>query len=380
MKRGYIRQAAMLSSLAGAAGLATPALAQSVADLQATVATLEDRIEALEEDTSGGWEILPGTTLRFYGYAKVDLLYDLDFSLGNTIFGVAGLDATSTPGEDFTGHAFQTRLGFDTTTETDLGTFRTKVEGDFFGAGGGQFRLRHAYGALGGFLGGQTWTNWMPIESYPGTLDFQGPAGIPFARRAQLRYTFEPGSGLKASFSIEDDPSALSDGPALTAAASYSFGNSFVKIGAVSRQFSGPGGDENGYGVNLSGNTSLWEGGSLQASYTTGEGIGSYMVFGGADLDAAGDAIETEGITLGLTQALGEKFSLGIAYGMREIDFSAGALGTDTEELETIHLSLTYSPIERVTVGLEYITGERTDFNGASFDADRIQASAQFNF
>ena len=377
INRGFIGAAAM-------AVLAGPAAAQSNETLQQKVATLEARVAELETESESGLKIAPGTTLTFYGYAKADLLFDQDYDLGNTIFGLANLNAATPAGSAFTGHAFQSRLGFTTSTNTSHGPLTTKVEGDFFGGGGGQFRLRHAYGEYAGFLAGQTWTNWMPIESYPGTLDFQGPAGIPFARQNQFRYTFGFGEGLSASFSVENDPSSSSDRAAITAAASYRFshgmGDSFVKLAAVSRELSTPTGTEDAYGVNLSGNTSLWQGGSLQVALTTGEGIGSYMVFGGPDVDSAGKAIETDGITIGLTQAINDKLALGLAYGKREIDRYAGALATDTSELETVHFNVTYKPVERVTLGLEYITGERTEFGGASFDADRIQASAQFNF
>ncbi|MCP5085313.1 MAG: hypothetical protein GY952_00690, partial [Rhodobacteraceae bacterium] len=164
----------------------------------------------------------------------------------------------------------------------------------------------------------------------------------------------------------------------ITAAASYSFGNSFVKAAAVSRSLAdGLGGSENAYGFNLSGNSALWQGGMLYASLTTGEGIGSYMVFGGADLDAAGNAIQTSGVTIGVTQEITDNVSLALSYGYRDIDTGAA---TDTQKLSTIHVGINYSPVKNFTLGLEYFTGERTLFNATKASADRLQASAQFNF
>lgn len=357
-------------ALALAAG---PALAQS----QAEIDDLRNRVEQLEAGQSNLSFNLPGKTIvEVYGYAKLDLIHDLDADLGTTIFGLASLSPGFTPDSNSRGQAFQSRLGFRTTTETDLGTLKTRVEGDFFGSGGGSFRLRHAYGELGGWLAGQTWTNFMPIESYPSTLDFQGPAGIPFTRQAQLRYTHDLGSGLKVSGSVENDPSAASTRFAFTAAASYSFGDSFVKLAVISREVAGATTDVTGWGVNLSGNTSLWDGGMLQASYTTGKAIGSYMVFGGTDV--VGDqAVDTQGLTIGISQDISEKFNVGLAYGLRDIDQGSA---TATAELETVHLTLNYKPTDRVNVGLEYITGERTLFNNTSARADRVQGSVQFNF
>lgn len=51
------------------------------------------------------------------------------------------------------------------------------------------FRLRHAFGEIGPTLAGQTWTLFMPLTSCPETVDFFGPAGIPFIHQGQLRYT-----------------------------------------------------------------------------------------------------------------------------------------------------------------------------------------------
>ncbi len=319
------------------------------------------------------------TRVTVYGYIKADFFADIDADLGTTTFGFSTLAPGFISDSSTRAQAIQSRLGVSTSTETQIGTFTTKLEGDFFGSGGGSFRLRHAYGQVGSWLIGQTWTNFMPIETYPGTLDFQGPAGIPFARVTQVRYTHDTGNGLKFSVSIEDDPAAAADErPALTAAASYAFGNSFIKLAGLSREIdNGIGGSVSGYGINLSGSTSLWEGGAISASFTTGEGIASYYVFGGADVDPLGNAIDSTGITIGLTQKITDKVSLSLSYGLRDIDTGAA---TDTSELETIHFGINYKPIDKVNLGLEFFTGERTLFNGTTASADRVIASAQFNF
>lgn len=314
------------------------------------------------------------TEIDIYGYTKLDLFYDPDAALGTTTSGITGL----TPGFDAESssdaHAFQSRLGVRTTTSTAIGDIKAQIEGDFFGNGGGGFRLRHAYGEVGGLLAGQTWSNFMPIESYPTTLDFQGPAGIPFARIAQLRYTSELGGGFSLAGSLEDD--AAGEHLAVTAAARYTFDQGFIKVAGISRQLTGDTETVDGFGVSVSGNAQLWQGGLIQASYVAGEGIGSQLVFGGADVDG-NDAIETEGYTLAISQQINDQFKIGAAYGRREVD--TGAFD-DLEELETIHLSAFYNPVDNVTFGVEYFTGEVTQFGGGTVEADRIQGSVQFNF
>ena len=65
------------------------------------------------------------------------------------------------------------------------------------------FRLRQAYGQLGRFLGGQTFTTFANIEASPATLDFEGAISTISPRRPQLRWTqpvftrgFDIGSGF----------------------------------------------------------------------------------------------------------------------------------------------------------------------------------------
>jgi hypothetical protein len=336
----------------------------------ASIAALEARVAELENQPTLGFGVA-GIDLTIYGYVKADLIYDIDSDLGTTFFGLGDLAPGAETGSNFRGQAIQSRLG----VRANLDGAEAVLEGDFFGGdGGGQFRLRQAYVDVGNFRFGQNWTNFMPIESYPSTLDFQGPAGIPFARVTQARYTLTAPSGIGFSTSVEQSAGTSTE-PAITGAVFYGGDRYFVKLAAVGTQVSTAADDIDGWGVNLSGNAQLWEGGSLNASFTTGEAISSYMVFGGDDT-FGGAAVETDGITVGLSQAI-DAWTIGVAYGLR--DNSIGAL-TDTERLETVHLTTNYQVRDNTTLGLEYITGERELFDGTSVSADRVQASAQFNF
>lgn len=69
----------------------------------------------------------------------------------------------------------QTRFGVKTSTPTALGNLKTQFEFELFGTGvdAGQttFRLRHAYGELGQFGAGQTWSPFMDIDVFPNSLE-----------------------------------------------------------------------------------------------------------------------------------------------------------------------------------------------------------------
>src|SRR3984885_4609659 len=86
----------------------------------------------------------------------------------------------------------QTRFGVKTSTPTPLGDLNTIFEFELFGTGvdAGQttFRLRHAYGELGQFGAGQTWSPFMDIDVFPNTLEYWGPNGMVFFRNIQARW------------------------------------------------------------------------------------------------------------------------------------------------------------------------------------------------
>src|SRR5690606_27419847 len=101
------------------------------------------------------------TEVDIYGYVKLDVIYDVDADLGNAITrNKIRLDKTSGASGHTTMSAYESRLGFTTKTLVGDHLLKTNIEGDFYGSGGGNFRLRHAYGEWNGILAGQTWSNF----------------------------------------------------------------------------------------------------------------------------------------------------------------------------------------------------------------------------
>ncbi len=380
--------------LAGAAiaTVAAPVLAQGT-DANARIAELEARVSELEtrgeDGTAGGPQLTFGseiqTSVEFYGYLKVDFVYDFGGELGNTTFPLGGIDEDDN-GDFFNATAQQTRLGFRTTTPTAAGDLNTRLEIDFYG-GSGAFgtanpyepRVRHAYAELGPVLVGKTWTTFMPILSYPVTLDFQGVAGIPFARQEMVRYTQDFADALQVQLAVERS-NGDSDDPVFVAALAYDTDPLLLRAsGIYSPEVTTDGlSADDAYGVNLSATASLWQGATIDAAYTYGEGIASYMVFLGDDVDTEGDLIEQQAAYLGLAQEVGEKWIFRGILGYREND-SAGPFD-DTENLTSVHVNAVYEVFENTTVGVEYFHGVRETFDGGEYEVDRIQTSFQYEF
>ncbi len=98
----------------------------------------------------------------------------------------------------------QTRFGVKSSSSTPLGDLKTIFEFELFGTGvdAGQttFRLRHAYGELGQFGAGQTWSPFMDIGVFPNTVEYWGPNGMVFFRNLQVRWM--PVRSTKGSVTI----------------------------------------------------------------------------------------------------------------------------------------------------------------------------------
>src|SRR5688572_1374423 len=86
----------------------------------------------------------------------------------------------------------QTRFGVRSFIPTSLGELKTTFEWELFGTGvdAGQttLRLRHAYGELGHFGAGQTWSPFMDIDVFPNSIEYWGPPGMAFFRNVQIRW------------------------------------------------------------------------------------------------------------------------------------------------------------------------------------------------
>ena len=65
-------------------------------------------------------------------------------------------------------------------------------------------RLRHAYGELGGFLAGQTWTLFADPAAWYETTDWNPSDGVAGVRQAQFRYTAPIGQGQTLAISVEN--------------------------------------------------------------------------------------------------------------------------------------------------------------------------------
>ena len=327
-----------------------------------------------DENNPLSFDLGDGANLTFYGYIKGTYIKDYDFDLGDTTGGLSGIGLPGGPaaGEHERAHLKETRIGLTYTS----GDLLMKLEGDFFGSNG--LRTRLAYVDYAGVRVGQDWSNFMSLDNLAPTVDFQGPAGVPFARLLQARYTFSPGANWTVSASVEEDVGNDSD-PHFTLAARRDFERGMVRLAGLYRDTTIGGTPVDGWGLSLGASFDVWQGGTLAGIYTTGESISDILAFGmsGTALVSGGKAVGVNAVSLYFQQEVTEKLTLAATLGMTDLDT---AVGTDTKELSTLHLSAFYNVTRDLQLGLEYFRGARKQGNGVSFDADRLTAGVTYTF
>src|SRR5439155_3285027 len=158
------------------------------------------------------------SSIDMYGFVMLDSGYDFKQENPKWFDVLRPTQLPSFKGEfDPDGNVFagvrQTRFGVKSSTPTAFGDLNTIFEFELFGTGvdAGQttFRLRHAYGELGQFGAGQTWSPFMDIDVFPNSLEYWGPNGMVFFRNVQVRWM--PMKGKNAITIALERPGASGD-------------------------------------------------------------------------------------------------------------------------------------------------------------------------
>ncbi|WP_158752119.1 DcaP family trimeric outer membrane transporter [Acidobacterium sp. S8] len=136
-------------------------------------------------------------SVNFYGFAMLDSGYDFGQVNPNWYDVLRPTQLPSYPNEFApSGNVYasvrQSRFGVKTSTPTRFGDLNTIFEFELFGTGvdAGQtaFHPRHAYGEMGQFGVGQTWSPFMDIGVFPNTIEYWGPSGMVSFRNVQVRW------------------------------------------------------------------------------------------------------------------------------------------------------------------------------------------------
>jgi len=311
----------------------------------------------------------------------------------------------------------QTRFGIKSYFPTEMGELKTTFEWELFGTGvdAGQttLRLRHAYGELGKFGAGQTWSPFMDIDVFPNTIEYWGPTGMAFFRNVQLRYMPIQGD-TRLTIALER-PGASSDQglyagrvelaglvprfPVPDLSAEYRIGRKwgYVEAAGIVRRIDWEDLDNTppdltdgvtGWGGSLSSNLKAGSSNIFRLQFVHGEGIENYMNDAPADVAIDLNGGNPKGVALPLTGTVAfldhtwnKKFSSSVGYSQIVIENSSGQLPDAFHLGQYALANLLYTPVPNVMMGIEG-GWDRRENNSDGWDVSNyhIQASFKYNF
>jgi hypothetical protein len=333
--------------------------------------------------------------VKLGGYAKLDMIHDFNGMGSTDNFVVTSIPTDGSGVENTRVHARQSRLNLDARGPSQFGTVRVFFEGDFYGTSNA-FRVRHAYGTVGGLLGGQTWTTFMDEDALPPTLDYNEPQAIVFERVGQLRWKRNIGEQHYAAIALEEatgsvDPGAGSGAtetpwPYVTGRARRSGVWGHVQLAGFTgglrfRPTTGNAADVFLWGLNAT--TRIYTKGKdhilLQAAY--GHGVSAYRNGTVAAPDAQGDfkALEDAAIMASYQHHWNDRFSSNILGNYGKVTNVDGQAASALKSTIYSTINLVWHLTTKADVGIEYLYGQREDKNRANGHNNRLQVSTIVN-
>ena len=308
------------------------------------------------------------------------------------------------------------KFNFDVRAPSEVGEMRAFIEGDFNGTNGA-FRLRHAYGQYGRMLIGQTWSTFSDPYADHEDIDFEGVNAENVVRQAQVRYTMPLPKDLRLALALEYPTASVTGGAAVNQIPDF-IGRITKKLpkghlqGAlVLREVRAQSNEDPSvvhaapaWGVSVSGVLPVggkgWsEKDRLIFQFNAGKGIARYI----NDLQSCNcgeDAVFAPDGSLQALTAWGyyaayehhwenfpnplhlsiNDFRSSLIWGRVNVDNPSFMPGSSYKATDRVSLNALWSPIKSVDIGIEYISGQRTNEDGSRGTATQLQMRVRFMF
>jgi len=398
------------------------AVEQRLAELEQQVQRIPETPTAVEEaDEFPGSFQIPGTdaALKVGGQVRLSIVKTMgplgvdDKFVTSSIPIEGSQDAGK--GSRLTFSARPSRLNFDFRTPTGVGSVRAFIEADFASGDSNAFRLRHAYGQWGSFLGGQTWSTFSDPEAEPDGIDFEGLNAISLFRQQQIRWTKALRENAFLAVAVENPSpdvtgaTGVNQVPDVVARIHLDreefplFGflakGGHLQAAVLGRQIRAEPPDQPnetlstaGFGANVSGQMfTEWREGRDNFTFAVngGTGIGRYITdlgsLGGQDAvyDPETDSLEPLTVFasyLGFQHWWSEGMRSTWTYGFVNVDNLEIQTPDSLDQTNRVTANFAWSPILRVDLILEYLAGTRKNKNGESGFSNQVQVGGTFRF
>ncbi|ENW86834.1 hypothetical protein F906_01906 [Acinetobacter pseudolwoffii] len=364
--------------------------------VQQTQAVQIEQVKATPQQSAAAPKALStksDTEVKLYGFVRGDANYIIEGSSGDFS------DVAKTNGQTndkFVATAKTTRIGLDFKTNVEGAEIGGKLESDFAGTND-SFRVRQAYLTYENWLIGQTQSTFLSNHA-PFMIDFSTNVGGGTTRLPMVRYGFDLTPATQLFLAAEKPNSNAADikssVPTLTAKLAHNFDDK--KGNASARALVEVYKDENinkrkaGWGLAAGTTYQVLDPlkATLDVSYTKGVngilyGTNANDAFVDDENDRNIEQNEIWAVQTGLTYSILPNLKTSIGYGAlfadKDSDY-ADLNDVANKEVQQAWLNLVYSPVKPLEFGVEYVNGERKDFNNDKFKDNRIGLMSKYSF
>lgn len=346
------------------------------------------------------------------GYVKLAAEYDFGGISDNIDFYSALIPGR---GQSYVRNQFQ----MDATTSTIflklvghtdlLGDFVVYTAGNFRGGSGKIFELRNAYVSARGFTAGYDYGSFMDLGNVPATIDFAGPNGMSIYHATQIRYEHAFAKGLKAGIGVE---MPVVDGltnehvsiakqrmPNFPVYVQYGWNpKSHFRAAAIIRSMiyddltARKAESEIGWGVLASATFNLTNRLQVYGQGVYGKGIGQFLndmsmlnvdVVPNPEKEGKMQVLPMMGWFAGMQYNFSPKVFITSTYGQSRLYSHDGYPVTASDQYrygQYLNATLFWNITSDLQAGAEYLRGWRTDFNGDTRHANRVNLAVQYSF
>jgi hypothetical protein len=344
-----------------------------------------------------------GVSLKIGGFVQVDAIHDLQQNKSGNGFQASGIVIPNDQKSQTLYNIGASRFNLSGSVPIHNEELTTFIEFDMFNPAMVPV-LRNAWAEYAGFGAGLYWSNFMDLDAYPNTLDYNGPNAMIFGRQVQFRYTWSVNDHIDWATALEDPRSyidlplgysPLKQFPDLTSSVEYDWGDSHIRVAGVLHPLALENQEKErehnlGYGISIGTllqQTRNKDNFTLQFNY--GKGIGKYIndISSGYRYDGVYDTtthrlqtLPMLGLTVSYDHWWSDKMSSTIGAGYLHINNLETQNDTELNNTRYALANFIYYPNEFIKTGLEWMYGRRENKDHAHAYDNRLQFTVQLMF